>query len=86
MRDVTSRIDHGELGGLLDLRDNTIGGLINEANELALSFAEAVNAQHRAGLGKYLAIIPRQMSTEKKNTLLEPSFLIIYVNSFKVSI
>ena len=48
-RDVTSRIDRGELGGLLDLRDNTIGGLINEANDLALSFAEAVNAQHRAG-------------------------------------
>jgi flagellar hook-associated protein 1 FlgK len=46
---VTSRIDRGELGGLLDLRDNTIGGLINEANDLALSFAEAVNAQHRAG-------------------------------------
>ena len=48
-RDITSRIDRGELGGLLELRDTTIGGLIQEGNDLALSFAEAVNAQHRAG-------------------------------------
>lgn len=48
-RNITSQIDRGELGGLLELRDTTIGGLINEGNELAISFAEAVNAQHRAG-------------------------------------
>ena len=48
-RDITSRIDRGELGGLIELRDQTIAGLIDEANTLALSFAEAVNAQHRAG-------------------------------------
>ena len=48
-RNVTTRIDRGELGGLLELRDTTIGGLITEGNNLALSFAEAVNAQHKAG-------------------------------------
>ena len=48
-RDITANLDRGELGGLLQLRDETLGGLLNEANQLALSFAEAVNAQHRAG-------------------------------------
>ena len=48
-RDITTRVDRGELGGLLHLRDQTVGGLINDANDLALGFAEAINAQHRAG-------------------------------------
>jgi flagellar hook-associated protein 1 FlgK len=48
-RDISSSIDRGELGGLLRLRDETIGSLIVDANELALGFAEAVNAQHQAG-------------------------------------
>ena len=48
-RDITSRIDRGELGGLLQLRDQTIGTLIDEANVLAQTFADAVNAQHQSG-------------------------------------
>jgi flagellar hook-associated protein 1 FlgK len=48
-RDITDRIDRGELGGLTELRDVTIGGLINDVNTLSQSFADAVNAQHRAG-------------------------------------
>ena len=48
-RNITSLLDRGELGGLVELRDVTIGGLIDDANKLAFTFAEAVNAQHRAG-------------------------------------
>ena len=48
-RDVTAQIDRGELGGLIDLRDQTVGNLLNEVNALASSFASAVNAQHQAG-------------------------------------
>jgi flagellar hook-associated protein 1 FlgK len=48
-RDITGRVDRGELGGLVHLRDTTIGSLIAEVNDLALGFADAVNAQHRAG-------------------------------------
>jgi flagellar hook-associated protein 1 FlgK len=31
-RDITANLDRGELGGLLQLRDETLGGLLNEAN------------------------------------------------------
>jgi flagellar hook-associated protein 1 FlgK len=48
-RDVTSQIDRGELGGLLNLRDQTIGTLLDDVNGLALQFANSVNAQHEAG-------------------------------------
>lgn len=48
-REITTRIDRGELGGLLQLRDQDIGSLINESNTLAQGFADAVNAQHQAG-------------------------------------
>lgn len=48
-RDITAKIDRGELGGLLTLRDDTVQGLLNDINTLALEFAEAVNAQHESG-------------------------------------
>jgi flagellar hook-associated protein 1 FlgK len=48
-RDISTRLDRGELGGLLRLRDETIGQLIIDNNALAQNFAEAVNAQHEAG-------------------------------------
>jgi flagellar hook-associated protein 1 FlgK len=48
-RDITSRVDRGELGGLLTLRDETVGGLLEEINVLAREFVSAVNAQHNAG-------------------------------------
>jgi len=48
-RDITGKIDRGELGGLLTLRDDTVEGLLDDINTLAIEFAEAVNAQHEAG-------------------------------------
>ncbi|MEE2644379.1 MAG: flagellar hook-associated protein FlgK [Myxococcota bacterium] len=48
-RDITGVIDRGELGGLLDLRDQVVEDLIAEVNTMATDFAGAVNAQHTAG-------------------------------------
>jgi flagellar hook-associated protein 1 FlgK len=49
--DITSRINQGELGGLLDVRDNVIGTAIDEINNLALTFVNEVNNIHAAGFG-----------------------------------
>jgi len=48
-RDVTDKITRGEVGGLLALRDQTIGALLTDINALAQEFSDALNAQHAAG-------------------------------------
>jgi flagellar hook-associated protein 1 FlgK len=48
-RDITEKISRGEVGGLLALRDQTIGTLLNDINALAQEFADSLNAQHEAG-------------------------------------
>lgn len=48
-RDITNKITQGEMGGLITLRDQTVGQLIDEVNTLTLEVADAVNAQHQAG-------------------------------------
>jgi flagellar hook-associated protein 1 FlgK len=46
-------IEHvgGEVGGLVDVRDNVLGQQLTALDTLAFTFASAVNAQHAAGFG-----------------------------------
>lgn len=50
---VTEQLTGGSLGGLLEVRDQTIGGLLGEVDKLAYSFAAAVNDVHSAGFDAY---------------------------------
>jgi flagellar hook-associated protein 1 FlgK len=50
-RNVTSMIGSGTLAGLLEVRDDTIGDLLEKNNNLAYELASNVNAIHREGFG-----------------------------------
>jgi len=47
--DITSQITAGKLGGLLDVRDNTIPSFLNSLDQLAAGLATALNTANRAG-------------------------------------
>lgn len=49
--DVTGEISGGELGGLIDMRDNVIPDHMEQLDQLAFTITEEVNAVHRAGFG-----------------------------------
>jgi flagellar hook-associated protein 1 FlgK len=50
--DVTHRFgETGRVGGLVDARDNVIGGILNRMDQLAYSFATKINQVHRQGYG-----------------------------------
>ena len=49
--DITNRLQQGEVGGLLDVRDRLIPEYMQEVDELAFNVAQEVNAVHRAGFG-----------------------------------
>jgi flagellar hook-associated protein 1 FlgK len=48
---VTAIFTRGEIGGLLDVRDNQMGQQLAVLDTLAQTFANTVNAQHAAGFG-----------------------------------
>src|SRR5262249_40560963 len=47
--DLTSKLTSGKLGGLLQVRDQKIPGLVSQLDTLATGFANAVNTAHQAG-------------------------------------
>lgn len=49
--DITAQLNRGEVGGLLDARDRIVAGQIDNLDQLAFEFANAVNAAHQAGFG-----------------------------------
>ncbi len=49
--DVTTRIQEGEVGANLDLRDNILAGYQRRMDELAAGIARNLNQAHRAGFG-----------------------------------
>jgi len=49
--DATSLIKGGELGGLIDARDNIVAGTIRELDAFAFTLASEFNAVHRTGYG-----------------------------------
>lgn len=49
--DITARIDEGEIGGLLNVRDTVIGNALDEINNLAFTFVTEANNIHAAGFG-----------------------------------
>jgi len=49
--DITDRIDEGEIGGLLNVRDEVIGESLDEINNLAFTFVTQANNIHAAGFG-----------------------------------
>ncbi len=48
---ITQDLTKGELGGLLDVRDNVLNQNLNALDQLAFELATQVNAQHRVGFG-----------------------------------
>lgn len=50
---VTNQITGGKLGGLFEVRDQTINGLHDNVDEMALRLAENVNSIHRQGFDAY---------------------------------
>lgn len=49
--DVTATIGGGELGGLIDARDNVISTVIRDLDQIAFDFSERINTRHAAGRG-----------------------------------
>ncbi len=49
--DITESIKGGEIGGLLDARDNIIPAHMGDIDALAFHFSEEVNSVHRNGFG-----------------------------------
>ncbi len=49
--DITQRINEGEIGGLLNVRDTVIGTALDEINNLAFAFVNEANNIHAAGFG-----------------------------------
>jgi len=47
--DITSTLKYGQIGGLLDARDNHIAPLISQLDTFAKSFTDAMNTAHAAG-------------------------------------
>jgi flagellar hook-associated protein 1 FlgK len=47
--DLTSTIQHGELGATIAVRDTTLPGITSQLNTLASQFADAFNAAHQGG-------------------------------------
>ncbi len=48
-QDITSQISAGQLGGILQARDDAIAGVLSSLNTLAGSFASAINTVNEAG-------------------------------------
>ncbi len=51
--DITSTIQSGKLGGLLDVRDNKIAGYLSALDDMAAAIIGRVNAQHALGSDYY---------------------------------
>ena len=49
--DVTARLQSGELGGRLQVRDQVVPGVQAQLDQLAYDLATTVNTQHQAGYG-----------------------------------
>jgi flagellar hook-associated protein 1 len=47
--DITDAIESGKIGGLLDMRDNKIGGYLSALDDLASAVISSVNSQHALG-------------------------------------
>ncbi|MBN1548836.1 MAG: flagellar hook-associated protein FlgK [Syntrophaceae bacterium] len=50
---VTSSITRGQIGALLEIRDDIIPGYMNELDTLAAGIVDEVNAIHRSGFDRY---------------------------------
>ena len=51
--EMRAQIRGGEIGGLLEVRDETINGLIHKMDSMARTLATEVNAAHRLGVDQY---------------------------------
>mgnify|MGYP000320629013 CR=1 FL=1 len=47
---VTSQVSGGQLGGLIDYRDQILDPIFNELGRIALAVADSMNAQHQLGM------------------------------------
>lgn len=50
---VTRQLTGGAVGGLLEVRDNTIGNLLDQTDEMAYSIGSSVNELHTRGFDSY---------------------------------
>lgn len=51
MRNITRKMDGGRIKGLIEVRDNVCGSLLNKNNEMAANFVARVNEIHSKGFG-----------------------------------
>lgn len=47
--DITAKVNQGELGGLLDLRDRVVGSQITQLNKITDAFMTSMNTAHTTG-------------------------------------
>jgi len=47
--DITNSLESGELGGLINLRDNVLSGYLNDLDDMAATLIARVNEQHAQG-------------------------------------
>lgn len=51
--DVSHTLKGGKLGGLLEVRDQTLSSIMSRLDEMASTITESVNAIHREGVNRY---------------------------------
>jgi flagellar hook-associated protein 1 FlgK len=51
--DLTHALKGGKIGALLEVRDQTLSGVLNRLDELASAITNSVNALHREGITRY---------------------------------
>ena len=79
--DITARLDEGQLGGFLDVRDRIIAEQLQQLDQLAFTFANEVNAIHQAGFGldgvggRDLFVPPAGVQFAAANLTMDPAML-----------
>src|SRR5690606_37271971 len=51
--DLTHALKGGKIGALLEVRDQTLSGVLDRLDELAVALTNSVNAIHREGINRY---------------------------------
>ncbi|MBC7384623.1 MAG: flagellar hook-associated protein FlgK [Cryobacterium sp.] len=51
--DITHALKGGKIGALLEVRDQTLSGILNRLDDMATTITDSVNALHREGITRY---------------------------------
>ncbi len=79
IREITQKLDTGQLGGILNARDRELPSVIGRLDQLAFDVANAFNAAHNAGFGtdgvsgRDLFVPPGAVAGAARNLALDPT-------------